>query len=306
MAGRLITLRYRGRCSICSQVLEPGDRAFHDRSARTVTCTTCAASSDAAQPPPPPLSPAPPSPPAQASHLPPPPPAPTPSRVADDPPTPTWDVGEPGRGVLAEYERRRAKRRERLDQKWGRIAPVVRALTPEPQHIQAFRKGADGERRLAARLEKEIGDRAIVLHSRRTRSGDIDHLAIAPSGIYVIDAKRYEGRVQVRDVGGWFRTDRRLYVRGRDKSALVAGSKKQAELVRRAIEPTEHADTQVHAVLCFIEAEWDLFAKPIELDGVVALWPKRLVELLARPGDLQRAQQERLAAVLSAAFPPIS
>jgi len=62
-----------------------------------------------------------------------------------------------------------------------------------------------------------------VLHDRRipgTRA-NIDHIAIAPSGLWAIDAKHYKGRVEHVDKGGWFLTDWRLLVGGRDKTGLV-------------------------------------------------------------------------------------
>lgn len=53
-----------------------------------------------------------------------------------------------------------------------------------------------------------------VLHDRRVPGtrGNIDHLVVAPAGIFVVDAKRYDGLIRVRDVGGLFKTNERLYV----------------------------------------------------------------------------------------------
>ena len=268
-------MRYPARCSSCAQLLEPGTKAFHDRASRAVTCVRCANPSiEGAREP-----------------------------AAEAPEVGNWVVGEPGRGVQAAYDRRRASHDERLKQRWGRLAPVARVFGSEPQHVTAFRKGAEGERKLAERLERAVGDVASLLHSRRIPRGDIDHIAIAPSGIFVIDAKHYDGRVDVRDVGGWRKTDWRLFVQGRDKSALIDGAKKQAGAVQRAIEPTELRGTPIHSRLCFIDADWSLFAKPIEIDGVTALWRKRLCEEIKRPGPLTADQRERLAVVLSAALP---
>lgn len=54
----------------------------------------------------------------------------------------------------------------------------------------------------------------IALHDRRVpgTKGNIDHLAVGPGGVYIVDAKRYEGKVERRDVGSFFRPDARLYV----------------------------------------------------------------------------------------------
>jgi hypothetical protein len=49
-----------------------------------------------------------------------------------------------------------------------------------------------------------VGHVGLVLHDRAipgTRS-NIDHIAVVPSGVWVIDTKQYRGRVQRRDRGG--------------------------------------------------------------------------------------------------------
>ena len=46
------------------------------------------------------------------------------------------------------------------------------------------------------------------------------HLAVVPSGVYVIDAKRYKGKIEVRKL---FFGDAKLVIGGRDKTKLIAG-----------------------------------------------------------------------------------
>lgn len=212
----------------------------------------------------------------------------------------------PGAGPQREYERRRAMRDERFDKKWGRFARLAKLLSDEPQHIAAFGKGADAERRLAAHLECDVGDGAIFLHSRKIPNGDIDHLAIAPSGIYVIDAKSYKGRVEARDVGNWRTLDRRLYVNGRDQSKLIDGMGKQLDAVARALRSGNLAETPTHPVLCFTDSEWGFFAKPLSFGGVSCLWTKELIKLINQPGPLNPSQRNSIAAVLSSALPAAS
>ena len=219
--GRLIALRYPSSCCVCGHPLPSKSKAYHDKASKTVTCQSC-----------------------------------EPGATSDGPgelvsAVPEMFAGVPGAGPQREYERRAARRDQRIEQTWGRLAPVAKFFSEEPQHTTAFSKGADGERRLAAHLEREVGDRAVFLNSRRIHNGDIDHLAIAPSGIFVIDAKNYNGRVEARDVGNWRTIDRRLFVGDRDKSKLVEGMGKQIRAVRAALEPAVLGDTPVHAVLCF-------------------------------------------------------
>ena len=65
---------------------------------------------------------------------------------------------------------------------------------------------------------------------------NIDHIAIAPSGVFVIDAKRYTGKIEVRKplIG-----DPKLVIRGRDKTKLVEGLKRQVEAVRSGLAVIE-------------------------------------------------------------------
>jgi hypothetical protein len=61
----------------------------------------------------------------------------------------------------------------------------VNFLTEDPQSITNWQKGSVGERKLAASLQKNLGDRVIILNDRsvpKTR-GNIDHLVIASSGV---------------------------------------------------------------------------------------------------------------------------
>ncbi len=79
--------------------------------------------------------------------------------------------------------------------------------------------GAAGEEALGAYLAKRCPG-VIVLNDRRMprSKANIDHLAIAPTGILVIDAKRYKGKIEVRKpIFG----DEKLLNGGRNKANLL-------------------------------------------------------------------------------------
>jgi len=210
-----------------------------------------------------------------------------------------------GNSAQSEYEKRSArelaKKQKRVaeDAEWrttikeqrpvlGRIAS---ALTPKPeigpesQATTAWKVGAEGERRVAEVLAEAQG--VEVLHDRRIpgSKANIDHIAIGPSGVFVIDAKKYSGTVEVRDVGSLFRTDERLYVNGRDRTKLVDGVLWQIEVVRAALAD-EFGDVAVHGVLCFIGCEWGLIMRRKRIKGVTTLWPKALPDHVSAPGTL--------------------
>ena len=155
----------------------------------------------------------------------------------------------------------------------------------------AWARGSTGEKLLGEALERmHDAEQVVVLHDRRipqTRA-NIDHIAVTRSGtVWAIDAKN-EGKVQRVDKGGWFTTDERLYVGRRDCTKLITSMAKQTEAIRSALgEPMiSEFDIETRAALCFVNAEWSLFAKPMLLNGVWVGWGKGLRERLAAPGNL--------------------
>ena len=281
MAARVIRLRYAGSCAVCAQALPAGARAWWDAEARSTTCLACRTEA----------------PPGLESP-------PDARQVSAEPDVPVQlATGQPGGSARSEFERRHQRREERIDQRWGRLAGVVKFLSYDPQSTVAWAKGSEGEQRLAAHLLRACGDRAVLLHDRkvpRTR-GNIDHLAIAASGVWVIDAKHFKGLVERRDKGGWFKTDYRLYVGGRDRTRVVEGLGWQVSAVRSALGSSE---VTVNAAVCFIEAEWKLFAKPFQLGDVWVTWGIKLAEMIAAPGPLSLAEVTSTAERLAAALPP--
>ena len=111
-------------------------------------------------------------------------------------------------------------------------------------------------------------------------AADIDHLVVAPSGVWIVDTKHYQGRVERRDVGGWHHPDHRLYVAGRHRTRLVTGMTNQIAAVADALGAA--AGVAVCPVLCFTCGDWSLLAKPFDVGGVVVTWPKELCRRIAR------------------------
>ncbi|MGD0742103.1 MAG: nuclease-related domain-containing protein [Acidimicrobiales bacterium] len=281
MAAKIIRLRYAGTCSGCGMPLPASTKAWWDADARSVTCVDCASDNDA-----------------EGDPTDPPTAVETALQVAPTRP----HVGQAGASAQCAYEKRHQRREAKIDQRWGRLAGVVKFLSDDPQSTRAWAKGSEGERRLAGSLTKRVGDRTVLLHDckvPRTR-GNIDHIAIAASGVWVIDAKTYKGLVERRDKGGWFKTDFRLYVNGRDRTKLADGLGWQVEAVRNALVGS---DVPVHAALCFIDAEWKLLAQPFQLRGAWVIWGQKLAEMIAADGPLSEVDvmhvADRLATVLS-------
>jgi hypothetical protein len=146
-----------------------------------------------------------------------------------------------------------------------------------------------------------------VLHDRRIprTKANIDHIAVGPAGVFVVDAKRYRGSPHLRVDGGLFRPRvERLVVGSRDQTKLVAGMHRQVEAVRSALAAAGHAEIPVRGALCFVDAEWPLLGGSFVIDGVSVLWPRKLALLLTADGPLDDEVADRAHRVLAAAFPP--
>ena len=44
----------------------------------------------------------------------------------------------------------------------------------------------------------------------------------------------------------------------------------------------------LHAALCFVEADWSMFAKPFMQAGVWVTWPRRLADMIAESGPIEQ------------------
>lgn len=211
------------------------------------------------------------------------------------------DLGTPGASARREHARRRANRERRVRAKHPRIGGVLLAVAGDPQHEAAWARGARGEERVAEVLAKHLDDDVIVLHDRRIPGSraNIDHIAVAPSGVWVIDAKRYKGKVAVsKPLFG----KAKLTIAGRDKTKLIDGLAKQVALVETVVAELA-PDTPVHGALCFVEADLPLVGS-LSFNGYPLLYPKRLAKRINRDGPLEPSRVRSLARDLAARFAP--
>lgn len=283
-------LRYAGTCRACGTALPPGETAVYERESKTVVCLACW---DVPLHAPPGAMDS-----AEGVGV---------KTKVSGPTEPERVVaGSAGASAQREYERRRAKREERVRTAHPKIGGFLLAISDEPQSTTAWATGARGEELLGKRLDGLEGNGVRLLHDRRIprTKANIDHIAVAPAGVFVIDAKRYRGRPELRVEGGLFRPRvERLVVGTRDQTKLVEGVHKQVDLVRAALETAGVADVPVRGVLCFVEADWPLFGGSFVIDNVSVLWPKKLAEQLATAGPLDDAMTQRVHRVLATAFP---
>lgn len=186
----------------------------------------------------------------------------------------------------------------------GRSGPV---LSDDPQSTIAWARGSDGERRLARRLTDELAGEAIVLHDRsvpRMRC-TIDHLAIAPSGVWVIDGRTEAASVAARNIGGRLISDLRLYVGNRDRTTLVDGVERRVEGVRVALTLAGIEHVPIRSALCFTAADWGSRAVTFQVRDVLVAWPAEVISAI-REGEgegLDVTTVEWVARALSSRLP---
>ena len=268
-AIKRIKLRYAGTCARCGAGLAAGEPADYNRTSKTVSCVSC-----------------------------------EPRRALDDPaavtaaprhaitpePAPQLEAvdGVAGGSAKREFERRHDARQERVQAAHPKIGKFLLAVFDDPQSTTAWATGAIGEERLGGMLAEVAGPTLRVLHDRRIpgTKANLDHLVVCPSGVFVVDAKRYRNqRPALRVEGGIIRPRQELLnVGGRDRTTLVDGMHKQVSVVRRVL--ADYPEVPVTGVLCFVEADWPLIGGSFTVQGVAVLWMKKLKALLAEPGPL--------------------
>jgi hypothetical protein len=244
-----MSLRYPGRCAVCQTTLSVGTIATWHPGPRLVTCLDC------------PLDAAP------------------------------VDPGTPGASARREYEGRHSAREDHARQTLGRLGVFLARVIDEPQSTRAWQTGAAGEERAGARLAKLLeGTEVKLLHDRRMPgrgSANIDHLAIGPGGITVIDTKNYRGKVRTERIGGLF-SDRRtvLLIGGRDQSRLIAGIEKQIAAVRASVVRLSDEQIDVRGALCFANPDGLPLLRSLRVRDVLIDGSRSAAKLARRPGAL--------------------
>jgi hypothetical protein len=219
---------------------------------------------------------------------------------------PELDLGTPGGSARRESERLRAKREAATRERHPHLGGLMLRLQDAPASETSWDTGAAGEEALAAHLARTCPD-VIVLHDRGlpgTRA-NIDHLAIAPSGVFVIDAKRYKGRIEIQEPR---RGSPRLLIAGRDKTKLVEGLARQRQAVLTSLAKLD-PEIPVHACFCFLNPARQAggsglpLLRTLTIQDFPLFYPRKLSKRLNRPGELIAPARGEVAAVLAAAFP---
>jgi hypothetical protein len=164
-----------------------------------------------------------------------------------------------------------------------------------PVHIQRWGSGAAGERR----TERVLGPLARVgwttTHDLELPgAGNIDHLAVGPSGVFVIDSKAWSGVVTVDDDGATItpRDDPEAawLARGRHRAA----ARRTARVTRTLAAEAGMTVSAAHAVVVV----WGNFPQRVATSGDVTYVAGEYLHdwLLGQPSCLSRTQLSALSA----------
>lgn len=286
---KVLALRRPDSCATCSRALAVGDRAGWDSATRSVRCMNCVDGA-AATPEPQPQS--------------------QPGTAAGPRIPEAVPQQRAGASAQHEYQRRSSRREDRIRAAHPRLGGLILALNDEPASTRVWAQGAAGERAVAVKLDNLREHGIPVLHDRAQRRSDgrpsranIDHLAVASSGVWVIDAKTHKGALEVRRSGGVFSPRvERLYINGRDQTKLVDGVKRQVAAVAAELAAAGAA-VPVHAALCFVGTELPWFGAS-KLDGVHLVGRRGLRKRLLTAGDVPPDDRLVIAEFLGSRFVP--
>src|SRR4051794_40274408 len=125
------------------------------------------------------------------------------------------------------------------------------------------------------RLDRLADQGVRLLHDRRIRGtrANIDHIAVSAAGVFLIDAKRYQGRPHLQILGGLLTPGGETLVMGRrDCTKVVHGLQGQVDLVAVTMAGRPHfVDVRLSGMLCFMDADWPLIGSSFRTSGVDVL-----------------------------------
>lgn len=178
----------------------------------------------------------------------------------------------------------------------GRLLTVLEALSADSRHEARWARRAESEER-PRRLESLLAGSGVrLLNDRRVPGAraTIDHLAIGPRGVTVIDAVRDHGSARV--------VDGRLLVDGEDRTRLVRDVLRQVEVIRLGLATSPRLP--IGGAICWVEPSGLPRIRSLSLDGVLIDRPHVLAEELRRPGPLGPRAVRNFATLLDRRLPP--
>jgi hypothetical protein len=160
-----------------------------------------------------------------------------------------------------------------------------------PSDALAWGRGAAGERRTASHLDELAADGYVVLHDRLIPGAraNIDHIAIGPAGVFVIETKALRGKLMI--VG------EKLFVGERTRTGVIDETYREAIAVQVCLADRLNAlRSTVRPILCIHRTMQLLLDN--EVQGVRVVSGPQLARFLRRlPALLDAEAVQDLAAI---------
>ena len=147
--------------------------------------------------------------------------------------------------------------------------------TSNPE-TEAHRKGAEGEEAVGAQLDTLRPQGFVVFHDMGIpgSNANVDHLVIGPTGIFMVDAKVRNNKVNLSNQDKLFSGGNMV------RTKTTAGEAKAVEKALRGVLPNR---MPVQAVMCFVDSALPRLDHPIDGVRIVSMRKGLLPFITAQP-----------------------
>jgi hypothetical protein len=197
--------------------------------------------------------------------------------------------GTGGSGAARDYERRQETQIEQKQGRYGTIGLLAARISRAPA------RGNEWED--AEHIARLLTDKPVkVLHNRNLpgQRMSIEHIAVGPGGVTVIDSRRPRGKAKVAE---------RLTVGGARRPQLVTALQRQVELVRIVLTEERLAHVPVTGALCVAGVREVPLATRQRVGEVVIDSARAIARLIVDGGGLDAHAIDEVAAVLEWRLP---
>jgi hypothetical protein len=179
----------------------------------------------------------------------------------------------------------------------------------QERHDTNWLKGATGEYLMDLSLHRRLNPGAIILTDRAVpgTKSNIDHVVVAPSGVWIIDSKKWKGKIEYKSES-FTSVVMHLYVGGEDRTWAVEAIYGSVIPVAQIIDDRT---IPIHPALVFVEGDWSYKSfpgltinRPRRHEGVLITPPKMLTDKINAPGPVSAETVRQLAKKLDDALPP--
>lgn len=157
-------------------------------------------------------------------------------------------------------ERRSQARRKKMLRDHPVTGHFMLAMSDEPTAATAFNSGAPWERWVAELVRGSFPDGIFLFHrsSGADRPGDIDIVAVLPTGIWVVDIQRFDNATaDIRPAANRHKRLECLSIGGNDCTDLLDDVEQDADSVATALGRAGFAPMPIQSVLCLVDVDPD-------------------------------------------------